>query len=68
MVVTILARQARLPDVWATLKPEQSDAYARQQLWPLDRNWSSKLGIILAFTLAALSLGYEISALLGVTG
>ena len=68
MVITILARQARLPDVWATLTPDQSDAYSRQQLWPLDRNWSSKLGIILAFTLAALSLGYEISALLGVTG
>lgn len=68
MIITILVRQMRLPTVWATLADEPDSLYSRQQLWPLDRNWSSKLGIILAFTLAALALGYEIQALVGLTG
>ena len=68
MVGTIIARQTCLPDVWAVLDEDGRECYARQQLWPLDRNWSSKLGIILAFTLAALSLGYEVSSLRQVAG
>jgi len=72
MVVTILTRQARLPEVWAAVDSEGDGAptresYARQQLWPLDRNWSSKLGIILAFLLAALALGYEMNRFMGLT-
>ena len=66
MVVTIIVRQARLPAAWKTLEPEgpvPAADYRRQQLWPLDRNWSSKLGILLAFALAALSIGFEISQL-----
>ena len=66
MVATILVRQARLPAAWATLQPNGPVApedYRRQQLWPLDRNWSSKLGILLAFALAALSIGFEVSQL-----
>ena len=66
MVATILVRQARLPAAWKTLEPEgpvPAADYRRQQLWPLDRNWSSKLGILLAFALAALSIGFEISQL-----
>ena len=57
MVATIIARQARLPAAWATVSldgPVAPEDYRRQQLWPLDRNWSSKLGILLAFALAAL--------------
>lgn len=68
MVATILARQARLPDCWRELAAEGVDAaedYRRQQLWPLDRNWSSKLGIVLAFALAALSIGFEVHYLMG---
>ena len=66
MVATIIVRQARLPAAWKTLEPEgpvPAEDYRRQQLWPLDRNWSSKLGILLAFALAALSIGFEISQL-----
>ncbi len=69
MVATILARQARLPACWRALTeagPEAAEDYRRQQLWPLDRNWSSKLGIVLAFALAALSIGFEIHNLLRV--
>ncbi|MGF1610909.1 MAG: hypothetical protein ACFCUQ_16015 [Kiloniellales bacterium] len=66
MIATILVRQARLPDAWATLQPNDpvaAEDYRRQQLWPLDRNWSSKLGIVLAFALAALSIGFEVTQL-----
>lgn len=64
MVATILVRQARLPVAWTTVGhdgPVAPEDYRRQQLWPLDRNWSSKLGIVLAFALAALSIGFELS-------
>jgi hypothetical protein len=64
MVATIIARQARLPAAWTTVQldgPVTPEDYRRQQLWPLDRNWSSKLGILLAFALAALSVGFELS-------
>ncbi len=69
MVATILVRQARLPDCWraiVTQGPAAAEDYRRQQLWPLDRNWSSKLGIVLAFALAALSIGFEVSQLMRV--
>lgn len=67
MIVTIIVRQARLPAVWATLQPDgpvPPEDYRRQQLWPFDRNWTSKLGIVLAFALAALSIGFEIERLI----
>ncbi len=64
MLATIIARQTRLPVAWTMVQldgPIAPDDYRRQQLWPLDRNWSSKLGILLAFGLAALSIGFELS-------
>ena len=64
MIATIIVRQARLPAAWRTLEPDgpvPPEDYRRQLLWPLDRNWSSKLGIVLAFALAALSIGSELS-------
>ena len=67
MAATIVARQLRLPDAWSTLEPDgevPAEDYRRQQLWPLDRNWSSKLGIVLAFALAALSIGFELGELI----
>lgn len=67
MIATIIARQARLPAAWKTVEPAGPVApedYRRQQLWPLDRNWSSKLGIVLAFALAALAIGFELSQLM----
>ncbi|GAB5468967.1 MAG: hypothetical protein Kilf2KO_19970 [Rhodospirillales bacterium] len=69
MIATVVVRQVRLPAAWRTLEPEgpvPPEDYRRQQLWPLDRNWSSKLGIVLAFALAALSIGFEISQLMRV--
>jgi len=66
MIATILVRQARLIEAWKTLQPQgpvEPEDYRRQQLWPLDRNWSSKLGIVLAFALAALSIGFEVNQL-----
>ena len=64
MLATIIARQTRLPLAWPRVQldgPIAPEDYRRQQLWPLDRNWSSKLGILLAFGLAALSIGFELS-------
>lgn len=68
MVATIIVRQARLPAAWKTVQPQgpvAAEDFRRQQLWPLDRNWSSKLGILFAFGLAALSLGFELSQFTG---
>ncbi len=68
IIVTIIVRQVRLPQVWSTLEPKgpvNREDYLRQQLWPLDRNWSAKLGLVLAFALAAIALGFEISQLAG---
>lgn len=67
MVLTIIVRQSRLPHTWSTIQPKgpvPPEDYRRQQLWPLDRNWTSKLGIVLAFGLAALVLGVEMSKLI----
>ena len=67
MIATIIARQARLPAAWTTIEPAgpvAAEDYRRQLLWPLDRNWSSKLGIVLAFALAALFLGVELTQLI----
>ncbi len=67
MIATIIARQARLPQVWRQVDegdPSLQVAYRRQALWPLDRNWTSKLGILLAFALAAVSIGYQLDKLL----
>ena len=67
MIFTIIVRQARLPQAWSTLQPRGSvdaEDYLRQQLWPFDRNWTTKLGIILAFSLSAFALGVELSKLI----
>lgn len=67
MAATIIVRQIRLPAIWKTIDPDgpvTPEDYRRQQLWPLDRNWSSKLGILLAFGLAALSIGFELTKLM----
>jgi hypothetical protein len=69
MVATVLARQARLPEVWARLQPKgpvDPSHYREQRLWPLDRNWTSKLGILLALAMAGLVIGLEIRALAGI--
>ena len=66
MIATVIVRQARLPAAWTSLQPKgpvDRDDFRRQQLWPMDRNWAAKLGIVLAFALAALALGYEFSRL-----
>ncbi len=64
LISTVIVRQAKLPRAWSLVKPSghvDPEDFRRQQLWPLDRNWSAKLGILLAFTLAAISLGEELS-------
>ncbi|PIW44106.1 MAG: hypothetical protein COW18_13955 [Zetaproteobacteria bacterium CG12_big_fil_rev_8_21_14_0_65_54_13] len=63
MIANITARQAHLPAVWQRLVTDKSldpTKYHEQRLWPLDRNWSSKLGIIVAFALASAFLGVKI--------
>lgn len=67
MVATIIVRQLRLPVLWEALERGNVDAesYRRQALWPLDRNWASKLGIVLSFVLAGLALGMNMARLAG---
>jgi hypothetical protein len=70
MILTIVSRQQRLPKVWATLtdggKPAKQsiDLYHAQRLWPLDKNWVSKSGILLAFFLLSYFLGVSLSDLM----
>jgi len=63
MISTILARQSRLPECWMDESPKFIEAYHSQRLWPLDKNWSSKLGILLAFVLLSLSFGINMTML-----
>jgi len=67
MITNIISRQVHLPRVWEKLKKDGNDdaeQYHHQRLWPLDRNWSSKLGIIVAFVLASLFLGIELKSIM----
>ncbi len=63
MIVTVIARQTLLPEAWSRLAPNgpaDPARYLDQRLWPLDRNWSSKLGILLAIIFAGLVIGMEL--------
>lgn len=61
MIATIISRQQRLPDLWPRIiEEENSDLvalYHKQLLWPFDRNWASKLGIVVSFLLLGYLLG-----------
>jgi len=69
MVATIIARQQRLPDLWPRIREEQDPdlvaLYHRQLLWPFDRNWASKLGIVVSFILLGYLLGKNVMQLTG---
>lgn len=57
MVFTIIARQKKVTQLWENIRNsdiEKAKIFHQQLLWPLDRNWASKLGILLSFLL----LGY----------
>lgn len=67
IMATIISRQVKLPEVWERVQPRgpvDPEAYLDQRLWPLDKNWSSKLGILLAAFLASLMLGLEITEIM----
>jgi hypothetical protein len=60
MIVTIIQRQARLPSVWVSLKgasKEDYESYHNQRIWPLDKNWASKLGLLLSMIMLSYLLG-----------
>ncbi len=61
MLFTIIARQKKMEAVWDIVRNEKStgkvDLFHKQLLWPLDKNWASKLGIILAFALLSYLIG-----------
>ena len=58
LILTIIVRQQYLPGAWRQVRSgNQDDLYQKQLLWPLDRNWASKLGIILAFVLLSYLVG-----------
>ena len=64
MISTIVVRQNRLPDCWDQVTSENKKKYFSQRLWPLDKNWSSKLGIVLAFVILGLSFGINVASIL----
>lgn len=61
MLFTIIARQKKVMALWSVIRQEEDrdkiEAYHKQLLWPLDRNWASKLGIIIAFSLLVFLVG-----------
>lgn len=60
MIATIVVRQRLLRDVWHRLdvnEPTEVQLFHAQMIWPLDRNWSSKLGLIVAFGLLSYLIG-----------
>lgn len=69
MVATIIARQQRLPDLWLRIREEKDPdlvaLYHRQLLWPFDKNWASKLGIVVSFILLGYLLGKNVVSLAG---
>ena len=69
MLATIIARQQRQRELWPRIQAEEDPArvelYHRQLLWPLDRNWASKLGIVLSFVMLSYLLGKNLLSLAG---
>lgn len=61
MISTIIVRQMRIPDCWKSLSKTDYQKFLEQRLWPLDKNWSSKLGVVLAFFILSLFLGVNIA-------
>lgn len=63
MITTIIVRQRRLPKSWSRLS-ESGDfkQFLDQRLWPLDKNWTSKLGVVLAFLILSMFLGVNIAS------
>ncbi|VVS91457.1 hypothetical protein [Desulfoluna spongiiphila] len=61
MLFTIIVRQKKVMKLWAIIRQEEDrdkvEAYRKQLLWPLGRNWASKLGIIIAFSLLIFLVG-----------
>lgn len=69
LVLTILGRQRRLPAIWERIRSGELSGldvklFHDQRLWPLDRNWVSKSGIILTMFLLAYFLGIGLPALI----
>lgn len=69
MIATIIGRQQRLPDLWQRVREEKDPdlvaLFHKQLLWPFDRNWASKLGIVVSFLLLSYLLGRNVVSLAG---
>ena len=60
MIFTIIARQSKVVNIWDKVRVETDnniEKFHQQVLWPLDKNWASKLGIVLAFGLLSYLIG-----------
>lgn len=60
MIFTIIARQKKVMGIWDKVRvdtDENVQKFHKQVLWPLDKNWASKLGIILSFALLSYLIG-----------
>lgn len=61
MLFTLIARQTKSIILWETIRNEDDedkiDRYHSQLLWPLDKNWASKLGILISFILLSYLIG-----------
>lgn len=64
MFLTIVARQQLLPEAWQQVQvcsdETKIELFHKQRLWPLTKDWSSKLGLIVAFFLLSALLGQKV--------
>lgn len=61
MLFTIIVRQKKVMGVWEIIRNEKDqfkiELYHKQLIWPLDKNWASKLGILLSFGILTYLIG-----------
>ena len=66
MIFTILIRQKKAMLAWGRIRNEKDPSliarYHQQMIWPFDRNWPSKLGILLSFAMLAYIVGDMLNA------
>ncbi len=67
MVLTIIGRQRHLSKVWdkvsqqIRLDRDLRELFHEQRLWPLDKNWVSKSGILISFFLLSYFFGVSLA-------
>lgn len=66
MLLTIWTRQRMVARLWPRvrgMKDAERELFHRQAMWPIDRNWAQKLGLLLAMLLGSYLVGLNVATL-----